>query len=300
MGYRTERIFVLATILLIGLGLTLAVSRGSVAGAPGSNALLLWTLTIMLVVVAAGGSVWLRSARQLAASASHSPSAPGTSGALLGGPGPMRQRARVQIPLETVVPALLVGGFTLFIQLFDSGILQTLILILAALSFAAVYWAQVHALDISDRFFSLSQAILNIISHLCAFLLFATIYGLKTRSLISASAVTLATFLLVFEMLSRDVDWHRALELPVEGRRWTVILLSLVCGLVLGELTWGLNYWAALTTLVGGAFLLVAFYVTYGLASHYLDHKLDRQTVLEFALVGIVGVAAVFLSAFLV
>jgi len=196
VGYRTERIFVLATILLIGLGLTLAVSRGSVAGVPGSNALLLWTLTITLVVVAAGGSVWLRSARQLATS--HGPAAPGTSGALLGGPEPISHEGRLPIPLEAVVPALLVGGFTLFIQLFDNGILQTLILILAALSFAAVFWAQVHALDISDRFFSLSQATLNIISHLCAFLLFATIYGLKTRSLISASAVTLVTFLLVF------------------------------------------------------------------------------------------------------
>jgi hypothetical protein len=298
MGYRTERIFVLATILLIGLGLTLVVSRGSAVSAPGSNALLLWTLTIALVVVAAGGSVWLRSAPQPATTLG--PRASSASGAVPSVSSARSHGIRLPLPLEAVVPALLVGGFTLFVQLFDSGVLQTLILILAALSFAAVYWAQLHALDIRDRFFSLSQAVLNIISHLCAFLLFATIYSLKTRSLISASAVALVTFLLVYEMLSRDVDWHRALELPVEGRRLTVQVLSLVCGLVLGELTWGLNYWAALTTLVGGAFLLVAFYVTYGLASHYLDHKLDKQTVLEFGLVAFVGIAAVFVSAFLV
>lgn len=298
MGYRTERIFVLATILLIGLGLTLAVSRGSAAGGPASNALLLWTLTIALVVVAAGGSAWLRSAPQVATTGGTTASS--TSGNLPDISTSANRRSRLPIPIEAVVPALLVGGFTLFIQLFDSGILQTFILILAALSFAAVYWAQLHALDISDRFFSLSQAVLNIISHLCAFLLFATIYGLKTRSLISASAVTLVTFLLVYEMLTRDADWHRAVKLAIEGRRSTITLLSLVCGLVLGELTWGLNYWAALTTLVGGAFLLVAFYVAYGLASHYLDRKLDRQTVLEFALVAIVGIAAVFASAFLV
>jgi hypothetical protein len=65
------------------------------------------------------------------------------------------------------------------------------------------------------------------------------------------------------------------------------------------ELTWGLNYWAALTTLVGGAFLLVAFYVVYGLTSHYLERNMSRQTALEYGLVGLAGIAAVFVSAFL-
>ncbi len=286
MGYRTERIFILATILLIGLGLTLAISRGAL-GVSSSNALLLWSMTLALVVVAASGSVWLRSAQLGTASQSSGDTAHGPT-------------SRLALPSEAIMPALLVGGFTLFIQLFDNGVLQTLIIVLAALSFGAVYWAQVHSMNIGDRFFSVSQAILSIISHLCAFLLFATIYGLKMRSLISATAVAVATFLLVYELLSRDVAWHRALSLPVEGRRLTVSMLSLVSGLVLGELTWGLNYWAALTTLVGGAFLLVAFYVITGLIVHYVDHKLNRQAILEFGLVGLVGLVAVFASAFFV
>jgi hypothetical protein len=201
--------------------------------------------------------------------------------------------------MEAVVPGLLVGGFTLFIQLFESGILQALMLVVAALSFAAMYWAQVHVLEIGDRYYGLAQAILNVLSHLCAFLLFATIYGLKTRSIISASAVGLVTLLLVYELLSRDLAWHRATGPAVQVKQSTIMLLSAVCGLVLGELTWGLNYWAALTTLVGGAFLLVAFYVAFGLLSHYLDKRLNRQSILEFGLVGLAAMLAIFISAFL-
>jgi hypothetical protein len=286
MGYRTERIFVLATILLVGLGLTLAISRGAIGSEQGANTMLLWTMTIALMVVAAAGSVWLRSGAP--ASTRETNDQGNVSG------------RRLAWPMESVVPALLIGGFTLFVQLFDNGILQTLILALAALSFGAVYWAQIHSLDVKDRFFSGAQALLNVLSHLCAFLLFATIYGLKTRSAISATAVAVVTALLVYELLSRDAAWHRAMKLPVEGRRQTITLLSLVSGLVLGELTWGLNYWAALTTLVGAAFLLVAFYVVYGLVSHYVDQRLDRQTFLEFGAVGLVGVLAVFASAFFV
>lgn len=285
MGYRTERIFVLSALLLIGLGLILAVNRGALGNTTGANASLLWTMTLALVVVAGAGSVWLRSGVNI-------PASPGR--------GDTRFVERLSPPLEAIVPALLVAGFTLFIQIFENGMVQTLVVALAAVSFAAVYWAQVHSIDVSDRFFGLSQTLLNVISHLSAFFLFATIYGLKTRSLISATAVAVFTFLLVYELLWRDAAWHRAMKLPVESRRRTILLLALVCGLVLGELTWGLNYWAALTTLVGGAFLLVSFYVVYGLIANYIDHKLNRQTLLEFTVVGLGGVVAVFVSAFLV
>ena len=288
MTYRTERIFILSAILLIGLGLILTISRGALGAASAASAGLLWSLTAALAIVAYAGSLWLRSGAQLATASG--PSAPSAG---------LGRRSRYYVPLEPAVPALLVIGFTLFIQIFENGIVQTLIIAPAALSFAAVYWAQLHSIEVTDRYFSLSNTILNIISHLCAFLLFATIYGLKIRSVISATAVGVVTLLLVFELLSRDAAWHRAMKLPVEGRRSTIMLLSVVCGLLLAELTWGLNYWAALTTLIGGAFLLVAFYVTYGLISHYVDHKLTRQTILEFSVVGLVGIAAVFASAFL-
>jgi hypothetical protein len=294
VGFRAERIFVLTTILTIGLGLTLAISRGGLGDASSSNAGLLWTLTIALVVVAAVGSAWVRARPQMVTMTGG-----GTATVSRLSRAPDRRATRLAVPGEALVPGLLVGGFTLFIQLFENGVLQAGLLVLAALSFAAVYWAQVHVLEIGDRYFGLAQAILTVMSHVCAFVLFATIYGLKTRSIVSASAVALVTLVLVYELLSRDVAWHRAMGLVVHARQSTVLLLSVVCGVVLGELTWGLNYWAALTTLVGGAFLLVAFYVAFGLLSHYVDHRLDRQSILEFAVVGLLATVAIFVSAFL-
>lgn len=239
-------------------------------------------ISLALVLLAGAGAIWLRTGPQPAAGATVSP-----------GRFPV-----VGVPLEAVLPVLLVAGFVIFLQLFQRGVWQALIVALAALSFGAVFWAQAHTINIHDRYFGLAQMALNVAGHLIAFLLFCAIYGLKTRALYSASAVGMVSTLLVYEMLSRDASWHKALALPVEGRRTTLALLSLSAGLVLSELTWGLNYWAALTTLIGGAFLLVMFYVIYGIVSHYVDHKLTRQTLFEFGVVGTLGIAAIFVSAF--
>jgi hypothetical protein len=168
----------------------------------------------------------------------------------------------------------------------------------AGLAFAGVFWAQIRGADTADRYFGLAQSVLNIISHLTAFLLFSAIYGLKVRALISAPAVGIVTALLIYEMLSRDAAWHRAMRLPVEGRRTTLVLLAIAAGVVASEITWGLNYWAALPTLVGGAFLLVVFYVINGLVSHYVDHKLNREVLVEFGVVAAISLLVVVVSAF--
>ena len=284
--YRTERIFIVSALLLIGLSLTLAVSRG-VVGAGAESPMLVWLLSATLIVLAGAGARWLRP--------DPNPPSEGHTSAML----PDATFPVVPMPLSVIVPGLMAAGFIIFLQLFENGVLQVLILLLAGAAFAAVYWAQAHSSDPRGRYFVLAHSALNVLSHLTAFLLFSAIYGLKLRSLFSATSVGVITALLIYEMLSRDAAWHRALGLPVEGRRTTLALLSLVAGVVAAEITWGLNYWAALTTLVGGAFLLVVFYVIYGLASHHVDQKLTRQTLIEFGAVGMLGIAAIFASAFL-
>ncbi|HYP40193.1 MAG TPA: hypothetical protein VEX13_07510 [Chloroflexia bacterium] len=280
--YRAERIFTLTALLAIGLGMTLAISRGLLGRDLDQPATLLWVLAFTLVLVAGAGALWLRHSTQAA-----------TSTTLPGSNLPI-----VPVPLEVIVPATLVVGFVIFLQLFEDGIMQAAVVGLAGLSFAGVFWAQVRGADTSDRYFGLAQSVLNIISHLTAFLLFSAIYGLKVRALLSAPAVGIVTSLLIYEMLSRDATWHQALSLPAEGRRTTLVLLSLAAGVVASQITWGLNYWAALPTLIGGAFLLVVFYVMYGIASHYVDHTLSRQVVVEFSMVAALGLVVVFLSAF--
>jgi hypothetical protein len=283
MTYRTERIFVVSALVTVGLGLVLAITQGMVGTDSSQLSGLLWLMSLALVLVAAVGARWVSTLRE-------------TQGGTI---VPEARFPLVELPLDIIIPSLMAAGAVLFLQMFESGALQVLIVLVAGLAFAGVLWAQAHSRNTADRYFALAQAALNLSSHLTAFLLLSVIYGLKARSLVSASAVGIVTALLLFELLSRDAAWHKAMSLPVEGRRGTIGLLSLAGGLVAGELTWGLNYWAALSALVGGAFLLVVFYVLHGLASNYVDRKLTRQILVEYGVVGAAGVAVVLASAFL-
>ncbi len=277
---RTERVFILSSLLTVGLAILAALQRGDVATPGGSQ--VNWALGAALVMVAAGGSVWLRSrprpASKTLLAADHLP--------------------LLRVPVHALLPALLLVGYAIFMQLFSGSWFEVVVIGLAWLSFIVVYWALSHTADTADRYFGLAQTALNICAHLTAFLLYSTLYGLKVRALYSATAVGLITALLVYEMLRRDTSWHQALGRPVEGRRSTQVILSVASGLVLGQLTWGLNYWAALTTLVGGACLLLALYATYGIVSAYVDQRLTRSTLVEYGGVGAVGLLAVFASAF--
>jgi hypothetical protein len=286
MGNRTERIFILTAVLLVGLALLMAVSAvGPGTGETGQNPLTLWAMTGALVLIAATGSLWVT--RGVRSKSDAGEALPPTSLWFL------------PVPLDAVLPGLTALGFVLFIQLFEGGATQIVVLVLAAITFGGLFWAEVHVQRTSDAYFGLAQTVLNVAAHVCAFLLFSTIYALRLRSVYSSTATGLVTFLLIFELLSRDTAWHKALKQPVQGRKSTIALLSLVAALLVGELTWALNYWAALTTLVGGAFLLVTFYVIFGILSHYVDRTLTRRLMLEFGVVGAVAIIAVFTSAFL-
>ena len=280
--YRTERILILTAVLFVGLGLTLAVSRGVLGSSDQGLGLLVWIMTALLTATAGVGALWLRSGVPIAEASTLSPN----------------YLPLVRVPMNVTVPAVLVVGFVIFMRLFDSGALQAVVLVLAALSFASVFWAQVHTVNWRDRYFGFAQSVLNLLSHIAAFLFFSVIYGLKVRALYSATAVALVTALLIYEMLARDATWHRAMGLPVQGRRTTLALLSVAAGVVAGEITWGLNYWAALSTLIGGAFLLLVFYVIYGIISHYVERTITASTIIEFGTVAGVGVAVILASAF--
>src|SRR4051812_27366440 len=262
--------------------MVLAIYRGMLGGG-GQYDLLLWLMGGALLLVATLGTLWTGNL------------APEPQGVLVrSGRLPL-----VPVPLETLVPGLLAIGAVLFLPVFVNGVLQGLVVVLVGAAFAGVLWAQAHGRDTADRYFALSQTILNITAHVTAFVLFSVIYGMKIRSVASATAVGVVATLLLIELLTRDAAWHTAMNLPAESRRTTINLLALTGGVVLAEVTWGLNYWAALSTLIGGALLLVVFYVMFGITSSYVDRRLNRQVLLEYGLVGTVGVLAVFGSAFL-
>ncbi|MDQ3928757.1 MAG: hypothetical protein M3328_06370, partial [Chloroflexota bacterium] len=90
--YRAERIFTLTALLAIGLGMTLAVSRGVLGRDLDQPATLLWVLAFTLVLMAGAGALWLRHSAQTT-----------TSTTLPGSNLPF-----VPVPLEVIVPATLV------------------------------------------------------------------------------------------------------------------------------------------------------------------------------------------------
>jgi hypothetical protein len=67
-----------------------------------------------------------------------------------------------------------------------------------------------------------------------------------------------------------------------------VLNYSLIIGLVLGQVTWALNYWL-LPGLTGGLLLLLIFYLLVGVAQQGLQDRLNRRVLLEFAIFGVVA-----------
>lgn len=119
--------------------------------------------------------------------------------------------------------------------------------------------------------FRRGRVFLNVLTYACALALFLLVYQTRTRSLLSGSVVALTGILLAVELLRSTT-----------GRRELVFSHALVVGLVLGEITWALNYWP-LPGLTGGLLLLLAFYLIVSLAQHGLQERLNRRVVLEFA-----------------
>ncbi|HZU07341.1 MAG TPA: hypothetical protein VFB73_15365 [Chloroflexota bacterium] len=75
-----------------------------------------------------------------------------------------------------------------------------------------------------------------------------------------------------------------------EDRR--TLLYTVLVGLLVGQVAWSLTYWTT-AAIVGGALLLLVFYVLVGVSEAILDRTLSRRVVLEYGLVGCCGLALI-------
>ena len=123
---------------------------------------------------------------------------------------------------------------------------------------------------------------LNALTYGVTLLLFLVVYRTRTRSIVSATEVTLLSSLLALELL-------RGSERPVP----LMALYAGITGLVLGEATWALNYWR-LASLTGGLLLLLLFYNVVGLSQHALQGRIGRRVLLEFGLITIATLALIW------
>lgn len=272
----------MVALLLVGLGLTLAVDRGGLllplpgdegAGVPGT-----WLFAAVLVALAGLGAEWVVRTHPLSASGI-----------------PSRWHIhwrRFDLDLGTrarlwMLPALLTVGAVLFLTLFDDAWVLSAILAGAGLTLGGAFYGLYHTIDLLDARFGLANTLLNLLIHLAAFLLYGAIYAQGARSLLSAPAMGLVTAALLYEILARA---SRPATPPVPLRR--LLLYALLGGGVLAQVTWGLNYWAV-TALTAGSFLLVMFYVSFGLLSAALTGQLRGPVIREFGAVTLVALETI-------
>ncbi len=151
---------------------------------------------------------------------------------------------------------------------------------------ALVSIAIYHTIDNDDPAYHIARLLLNLATYATALLLFLLVYQTRTRSLFSGTVIVLIATLLALEILRGGS--HAGLR--------QIVQYGLLCGLILGEATWALNYWQ-LPGLTGGLLLLVLFYLVVSLSQQDLAGTLRRQIVVEYLIIAGVALALIFLLA---
>jgi hypothetical protein len=179
------------------------------------------------------------------------------------------------VPGFWILPSFSVIGSFAFFRLFSNslqGAAFVLALFAAGGLLLAVLVAQHYALDREPEVRQRALLVLALIGYLLAFAVFSAVYFERFRTLYSATLIGGSGALLAYANL-----------------RWTqrggLLPMAAFVGLLLGEVTWGLNYWPA-PFLLGGALLLLVFYVSVSLITHYLSDTLRRRVIIEYALLG--------------
>jgi len=180
------------------------------------------------------------------------------------------------LPVALVVVAL----FLLPVTPSQSYWLLGLMLTGAALglSMAGIF----YTIDPFARGYRRARLGMNALTYAVALVLFLVVYRSRARSIVSATEVMLVSGLLALELL--------------RGSGRPMLMITLYAGitaLVLGQVTWALNYWR-LASLTGGLVLLVVFYDVVGLAQNALQGRIGRRVIIEYGLISIAAMALIW------
>jgi hypothetical protein len=179
------------------------------------------------------------------------------------------------------VPVLFALSSGLFLQDVVLGYWAAPAIIGAGALMGAAVYAEHISVEPMHPSFPLARFILNVITYLSAFGFYAVVYGFDVSLGPAAFAVGLTSMLLAVEIFR---------EAEADPLRALVFAASI--GVVVGEARWVL-YFIPLDGFLAGVFLLLIFYLTTGVISHYLTEHLDRGVLLEFVLVSAAGLAIV-------
>jgi len=126
--------------------------------------------------------------------------------------------------------------------------------------------------------FRRSRFILDALSYGAALLLFLFVYQTRTRSLLSGTLIAMTATLLAVEILRTTTE-----------RSSIIFTYGAMIGMILGQVTWALNYWWTLGNLNGGLLLLLIFYLVVGIAQHGIQDHLTRRVLWEFAIFALIA-----------
>lgn len=176
------------------------------------------------------------------------------------------------LPTTPIFPAVATFGGVLLISIYHNAALIAIAPAVLAPILLAGLIARYHLDDELGRLRRLARTGHVLLTHGIAFLALATIYINKVRSLLSATTVAVIACLLLIQIADGE-------RFPTERR----LIYGIAGGLILGEITWALNYWP-LTGWTGGAVLLIAFYFVAGLLLAQVREGLRRRDLLEYGL----------------
>lgn len=162
---------------------------------------------------------------------------------------------------------------TLILPRLPTPLIQVIALLGASLLFVLVFLSLYNSVEVGQSGFRRSRLVLNLLSYAAAVALFLFVYQTRTRSLVSGTLVAITAMLLAIELLRGSASGT--------GQ---AINFGAIVGLLLGQVTWALNYWP-LPSLTGGLLLLLIFYMLVSLAQNGLQKRLTRRVLIELGLV---------------
>ncbi|HET8627958.1 MAG TPA: hypothetical protein VFL91_11090 [Thermomicrobiales bacterium] len=189
-----------------------------------------------------------------------------------------------EVPVAPLLPAVATFGAVLLISVYHDRALIVAAPVILYLLLCGIAIAWYHLTDELGRVRRLAQTAHVLLTHAVAFLVLATVYINKVRSLLSATTVAVLVFLLLLQLTA-------GAQYPAERR----LIYALVGAVTLGEITWALNYWP-LTGWTGGALLLIAFYFLAGLMVAQVREGVTRRDLLEYGGISALAFVIVTLS----
>ena len=179
------------------------------------------------------------------------------------------------------LPMALVSIAAVMVPLAPGRVIQVLGLIVSGTVIALAYSGLYATVDTGVAGSRRARLLLDTLAYSSGLLLFLFVYQTRTRSLLSGTLIALIATLLSLEIL------RTAAPRPI-----TALLYSGIVGLILGQVTWALNYWV-LPGITGGLLLLLIFYLLIGIAQQGLQERLTRRVLVEFGIFALVALVLI-------